>query len=140
MNPALITFGSMERKWIITGLILLITGIILGAFGAHALKDLIHDADRLAAFETGVRYQLIHAVAFLSVPFIAKQFGFDPKWPFRLLLAGVLFFSCSIYLLTMRDLWGLGGITKVIGPITPLGGLLMILGWTILLLNVIRKR
>lgn len=130
----------MERKWIITGLLLLIAGIILGAFGAHALKDLIHDTDRLASFETGVRYQLIHGVAFLSVPFIAKHFGFDPKWSFRLLLTGVLFFSCSIYLLTMRDIWGLGGMTKVLGPITPLGGLLMIAGWTILLRHVIRKR
>jgi len=130
----------MERKWIVTGLLLLITGIILGAFGAHALKEVVHDTDKLASFETGVRYQLIHGVAFLSVPFTMKHFGFDSKWAFRLLLTGVLFFSGSIYLLTMREAWGMTGISKVLGPITPVGGLLMISGWIILLLAVVRKR
>jgi len=129
----------MERKWIITGLILLITGIILGAFGAHALKDVISDPEKLSAFETGVRYQLIHAVAFLSVPFIVRQFGINPTWSFRLLLAGVICFSCSIYLLTLKDAVGIPAL-KFFGPVTPLGGLLLILGWTILLLQVIRKR
>lgn len=129
----------MEKKWVVTGLLLLITGIILGAFGAHALKEIIHDADRLASFETGVRYQLIHSVAFLSVPFILRHFGLEAKWTFRLLLIGVLFFSGSIYLLTMRDVWGLGGITKVLGPITPVGGLLLISGWVVLLLGIVRK-
>lgn len=130
----------MERKWIITGLVLLITGIILGAFGAHALKNIIHDQERLASFETGVRYQLIHGVAFLSLPFIAKFFQLDTKWVYRLLLLGVVFFSVSIYGLTMRDVWALGGLAKVFGPITPVGGLLLIIGWGILLLQVIRKR
>jgi uncharacterized membrane protein YgdD (TMEM256/DUF423 family) len=130
----------MERKWIITGLVLLITGIILGAFGAHALKNIIHDQERLASFETGVRYQLIHGVAFLSLPSIAKQFQLDTKWVYRLLLLGVVFFSVSIYGLTMRDVWSLGGLAKVFGPITPVGGLLLIIGWGILLLQVIRKR
>jgi uncharacterized membrane protein YgdD (TMEM256/DUF423 family) len=130
----------MERKWIITGLVLLITGIILGAFGAHALKNIIHDQERLASFETGVRYQLIHGVAFLSLPFIAKHFQLDTKWVYRLLLLGVVFFSVSIYGLTMRDVWSLGGLAKVFGPITPVGGLLLIIGWGILLLQVIRKR
>ncbi len=130
----------MERKWIITGLLLLITGIILGAFGAHALKDLIDDKERLVSFETGVRYQLIHGVAFLSLPFIARHFNLDTKWVYRLLLTGILFFSVSIYFLTMRDLWSLGAAAKVFGPITPVGGLLMIAGWSILLVQVIRKR
>jgi len=129
----------MERKWIITGLILLITGIILGAFGAHALKDIIADQEKLAAFETGVRYQLIHAVAFLIVPFIANYIGVNSKWTYGLLLAGVLFFSFSIYMLTLRDVIGMPGL-KFFGPVTPLGGLLLILGWTILLVNIIRKR
>jgi len=130
----------MERKWIVTGLMLLITGIILGAFGAHALKDIIQDPARLISYETGVRYQLIHAVAFLAVPFILRHFSLEGKWMYRLLLTGVLFFSCSIYLLTMRDIWHLGGFGKAMGPITPIGGLLMILGWTLLLVAIIRKR
>jgi uncharacterized membrane protein YgdD (TMEM256/DUF423 family) len=130
----------MEKKWVITGLVLLITGIVLGAFGAHALKNIIHDTDRLASFETGVRYQLIHGAAFLSVPFIARHFGLEARWTYRLLLTGVLFFSVSIYLLTMRDVWGLGGMAKVLGPVTPLGGLMLIAGWIVLLSGVARKR
>lgn len=130
----------MEKKWVITGLVLLITGIVLGAFGAHALKQLIHDADRLASFETGVRYQLIHGVAFLSVPFIARHFGQDARWTYRLLLTGILCFSGSIYLLTLRDVWGIAGVAKVLGPVTPVGGLLLISGWSVLLIAVLRKR
>lgn len=129
----------MEKKWAVTGLLLLITGIMLGAFGAHALKDIIHEADRLASFETGVRYQLIHGVAFLAMPFLARHFGMEAKWSFRLLLLGVLFFSGSIYLLTMRDVWGMAGMAKVLGPITPVGGLLLISGWIVLLLKIVRK-
>lgn len=129
----------MEKKWIIAGLFLLITGIILGAFGAHALKELIAE-ERLISYETGVRYQLLNAVAFLIVPFIADRFQLTTKWSFRLLLTGLCFFSCSIYLLAMKDVWSLGSFTKVLGPITPIGGLLMIVGWTLLLLQVIRKK
>lgn len=129
----------MEKKWIITGLFLLITGIILGAFGAHALKDLIAE-ERLISYETGVRYQLLHAVAFLVVPFIADRFHLNAKWSFRLLLIGVVFFSGSIYLLAMKDAWSLGSVTKVLGPVTPVGGLLLIIGWTLLLVQLVRKR
>ena len=128
----------MERKWIITGLLFLITGIILGAFGAHALKELISE-ERLISYETGVRYQLLHAVAFLIVPFIANRYQLNVKWPFRLLVAGVCFFSFSIYLLAIKEVWSLGAVAKVLGPITPVGGLLLITGWTILLIQVIRK-
>jgi uncharacterized membrane protein YgdD (TMEM256/DUF423 family) len=129
----------MEKKWIVTGLVLLITGIILGAFGAHGLKRIIHDQEWLVSFETGVRYQLIHGVAFLSVPFILKHFGFDSRWAYRLLLLGVLFFSGSLYLLSLRFSL-VPGSFKVFGPVTPIGGLLLIIGWTILLAGVVRKR
>ena len=129
----------MEKKWIIIALLFIITAIILGAFGAHALKEIIHENERLVSFETGVRYQLLHGIALLTLPFIAKQFEIDTKWVFRLLIMGVLFFSCSIYLLTMRDVWQLGGITKILGPITPIGGLLMIIGWSLLLVKIVRK-
>lgn len=129
----------MERKWIISGLLLLITGIILGAFGAHALKELIAE-ERLISYETGVRYQLLHAVAFLIVPFVAGRFQLNTKWSFRLLLMGVCFFSFSIYLLAMKDVWHLESVAKILGPITPVGGLLLILGWTLLLVQLIRKK
>lgn len=129
----------MERKWIIAGLLLLITGIVLGAFGAHALKELITEPGKLVIFETGVRYQLIHALGFLVVPFVARHYAVNTKWIFRFLLAGVLCFSVSLYMLTLKDLLEIPGI-KFFGPVTPFGGLLMILGWTVLLAHVIRKR
>lgn len=128
----------MERKWIVAGLLLLITGIILGAFGAHALKGLLAE-EKLVSFETGVRYQLIHAVAFMAVPYIAKSFGANTKWVFRLLVAGVLFFSVSIYLLTLRELWGMDAL-RYFGPVTPVGGVLLIVGWTALLIKVLQNK
>ena len=141
----------MERKWIVTGLVLLISGIVLGAFGAHALKDLLLNpeqatlsgyragVEKLNAFETGVRYQLIHALGFMIVPFIASYFGVNSKWSFRLLLSGVICFSLSIYMLTIKDVAGVPAF-KFFGPVTPIGGLLMILGWTVLLMSIVRKR
>lgn len=129
----------MERKWIVSGLSLLIIGIILGAFGAHALKELIAE-ERLISYETGVRYQLLHAVAFLIIPFVSERFQLNTKWSFRLLLTGVCFFSFSIYLLAMKDVWHLESMAKILGPITPVGGLLMIIGWMLLLVQVVRKK
>lgn len=129
----------MEKKWTVTGLFLLIAGIILGAFGAHALKDAIDDTELLASYETGVRYQLINAIIFLIVPFIAQRFSIETKLVYWLSLIGVLLFSVSIYLLTIRGLIGMDGIKSVAGPLTPLGGSLMIAGWAVLLVRVIRK-
>ena len=129
----------MERKWIIAGLLLLITGIALGAFGAHALKDLIADPGKLVIFETGVRYQLLHAIGFLIVPFVARHYAVNTKWIFRFLLAGVLCFSVSLYMLSLKGLLEIPEF-RFFGPVTPLGGLLMILGWTALLVHVMRKR
>jgi uncharacterized membrane protein YgdD (TMEM256/DUF423 family) len=128
----------MEKKWTIAGLALLITGIILGAFGAHALKDIITDPEKLASFETGVRYQLIHGAALFSLPYISDKFGIRTKAPFYLVLSGVLLFSCSIYLLAMKDVWHADGL-RFLGPVTPIGGTLMIAGWCILLLAVARS-
>lgn len=129
----------MEKKWIVTGLILLITGIILGAFGAHVLKDIISDPVKLASFETGVRYQLINAVAFLVIPTISNKYALSLKAVYALLLGGILMFSVSIYLLTMKDVWGMEWL-KFFGPVTPLGGTLLIVGWSILLIKVIRVK
>lgn len=129
----------MEKKWTVTGLLLLITGIILGAFGAHALKDAIHDPEMHLSYETGVRYQLFHALAFLIVPFIAKRFEVETKLIYGLVLTGILLFSVSIYLLTIRGLIGMDGLKMVAGPLTPLGGSLMIIGWSVLLVRILRK-
>lgn len=130
----------MEKKWVITGLILIITAIILGAFGAHGLKRVTDDESILVAFDTATKYQFFQGLGFLTVPFMLSRFAIGGKAVFILLLVGTIFFSGSIYGLTVSKVQGLGSLTKVFGPVTPLGGLLMILGWTVLLIQVIRSR
>jgi uncharacterized membrane protein YgdD (TMEM256/DUF423 family) len=107
------------------------TGVILGAFGAHGLKGRL-TPDQLVSFETGVRYQLIHAVLLLV---LAQWMRHAPSsllsWGAALVAAGVFLFSGSIYLLATRDLTGFAS-ARALGPVTPLGGLLLIGGWVLL--------
>jgi len=126
----------MERK--ITGVAALLgtTAIILGAFGAHALKKYL-SAEQLASFETGVKYQMYHALFLL---FLSRDFGMNSvvsekgkKMIFRLVVFGVIFFSGSIYLLTTKPLSGID--FRFIGIVTPIGGTLLIAAWGILLWN-----
>ena len=113
-------------------------GVILGAFGAHALKEQL-TPDRLASFETGVRYQMYHALALLVVALLFQYL--DERilkivgWLFAV---GVLLFSGSIYLLACRDMIGLTTY-KWLGPITPIGGTLLIIGWGLLLFVSLKK-
>jgi uncharacterized membrane protein YgdD (TMEM256/DUF423 family) len=143
----------MEKKWVITGLLLIIIAIIFGAFGAHGLKTLLEpkdipltfdlakkNQDILTAFETGTRYQFFQGLGFLIIPFILTRFAIKGKTIFYLMLVGTIFFSGSIYGLTYSKVHMGGSISKVFGPITPIGGLLMILGWAWLLVQVIRSR
>lgn len=113
------------------------TAVILGAFGAHALKAHL-SPERLISFETGVRYQLIHAVVLLLIALLAEQA--PSGWltaSGRLMAIGVPLFSVSIYLLATRELIGIPSLTRL-GPVTPIGGLLIILGWLALLVWSLR--
>lgn len=130
----------MEKKWVITGLILVIIAIILGAFGAHGLKGLTSDNGILAAFDTATKYQFFQGLGFLVIPFITARFAIPGKAVFYLLLLGTIFFSGSIYGLTYSKIHAGGFLSKIFGPVTPIGGLLMILGWTVLLIQVIRSK
>lgn len=113
-------------------------GVILGAFGAHALKVQL-TADRLASFETGARYQMYHALALLVVALLFQYL--DDRllrivgWLFTV---GVVLFSGSIYLLACRDMIGLTTY-KWLGPLTPIGGTLLIIGWGLLFYASIKK-
>lgn len=101
-------------------------GVVLGALGAHALKKVL-DVDQLTTFEVGVRYQMYHALFLLFIGtthFIHEK---AKKIVFYLVVVGVVFFSGSIYLLATNNLTSFD--FKVLGPITPIGGVLMILGW-----------
>ena len=95
--------------------------VILGALGAHALKDLL-DATAMESFKTATMYQLFHAIALVALPSSEKFI-----WTARCWIAGTLLFSGSIYLLVFDYLLGMN--LSIIGPITPLGGLFLIAGW-----------
>lgn len=127
----------MDRKIISTGAILGMMAIILGAFGAHALKKVL-PMEQLATFETGVRYQMYHALFLL---FIGLMKGIPQKAKkaiYFLVLFGVILFSGSIYLLATNDLTSFD--FKIIGIVTPIGGLLLILAWGVLLMNILNKK
>lgn len=128
----------MERKIISSALILGITAIILGAFGAHALKNELTD-EALVTFETGVKYQMYHALFLLFLGTTALVSDVVKKKVFQLVVVGVVFFSGSIYVLATRTITGID--FRPLGIVTPIGGTLLILGWTALLWNLtLRKK
>jgi len=116
----------MGRKIIITASLLGMIAIILGAFGAHALKKVL-SLEQLNTFETGVKYQMYHALFLLFVGTTQLLSEKVKKIILYLVIVGVLFFSGSIYLLATNDLTNFD--FRVIGFVTPIGGLLLIISW-----------
>ena len=116
----------MERTWIGIGAALALLGVITGAFAAHGLKDHLA-ADDYDTWQTAARYHMIHALGLLAVGYAAGRWGGGlttaAGWLF---VAGVVLFSGSLYLLSTSGV-------RVLGAITPLGGLCFIAGWTCLL-------
>jgi uncharacterized membrane protein YgdD (TMEM256/DUF423 family) len=119
----------MEKRWLLIGFILIFIGINLGAFGAHALKDALHDPEKLQSFETGVKYQIYHGLALISLVAIGRVFQLNFTTSFRFILIGIICFSLSIYGLTLGHLLHTAAFNKMLGPITPIGGLLLLIGW-----------
>jgi uncharacterized membrane protein YgdD (TMEM256/DUF423 family) len=127
----------MDKKIISTGAIFGMLAIILGAFGAHALKKVL-SLEQLSTFETGVRYQMYQALFLLFVGLMTDLSQKAKKTIYYLVLFGVILFSGSIYLLATNTLTSFD--FKVIGFVTPIGGLLLILAWGILFINLIKKK
>lgn len=105
------------------------TAVILGAFGAHAFKKIL-PAEKLTSFEVGVRYQMYHAIVLLAVGMYFQFNNGLERSAAWCLIAGTFVFSVSIYLLSFAEHWNVN--LKFLGPITPLGGLFMIIGWGLL--------
>lgn len=124
----------LNKKFLISGAILGAIAVALGALGAHALKAVL-DPYSLESFNTGVRYQMYHAILMiiLSVLSAFKNIRFE-KTIYYLLLSGVICFSFSIYALNLAPLYDLN--VKFLGPITPLGGILLISSWILLIFSV----
>lgn len=120
----------MKNLTLIIGGIYGLLSVILGAFGAHAFKKIL-SVERLESFETGVRYQIYAAFFLLIVGYILKFETSSEKWISILMIAGAFLFSVSIYFLSFQDYWGIN--LKFLGPITPLGGLFMIISWAMLI-------
>ena len=120
-------------KFIKIAILFAVTAVALGALGAHALKDILSDS-QLHSFETGVRYQLFHAVTLLILALNAEKFNHHLKKSLNLMTAGICFFSFSIYLLSIQDAIGVS--LSFLGPITPIGGLLLICAWIILFFSI----
>ena len=127
----------MEKKIILTALFFGFISIVLGAFGAHALKKVL-SADQLSSFEVGVRYMMYHALFLLFIGTTQLLLPEQKGIVYYLTLLGTLFFSVSIFLLSTSPVTGIN--FKFLGPITPIGGLLLITSWALVFYYVIVKK
>lgn len=116
----------MQRTYLIIGSILSMIGVGIGAFGAHLLEPIIGTA-LMQTFKTGVEYHFVHTLAILIVAVLAGVIGESSllRWAGRLFTAGVIIFSGSLYVLSITGI-------KVLGAITPIGGVFFIAGWLML--------
>lgn len=120
-------------NWIATGAGFMALAVILGAFGAHALKGRL-DEYSLSVYEKAVFYHFVHALGILIVALLARLNAITPGGQARaawLLFAGIILFSGSLYVLAISG-W------RVLGAVTPLGGLAFIAGWAVLVYEAIR--
>ncbi|WP_282053620.1 DUF423 domain-containing protein [Maribacter luteus] len=127
----------MNKTIFSTGVVFGVLAVVFGAFGAHGLAKLI-DADAMVTYETGVRYQMYHALFLLvlaNTNFLEVQ---KKKTVFYLTVLGVVLFSFSIYLLAINSLTSFD--FKKIALLTPLGGSLLILGWLVLGYRVVKGK
>ncbi len=123
----------MEKTGTIAG-IMGGTAVMLGALGAHALKDILPE-QALDAFKTAVLYQMFHALALLGIIGLRKQLKMVSwlVWVQRCWITGVVLFSGSIYGLTLCGTMGFP--VRFLGPVTPVGGIILMIGWLILTLG-----
>ena len=125
----------MERKFLLWGFVFGGLAVIIGAFGAHALKDILN-VKQQSSFETGIRYQMYHSLLLL---FLSKQSTLQSKLVLYLIVIGTILFSFSIYLLNLRVFLSADWLSAL-GPITPTGGLLLISAWFISAVKTVQNK
>jgi len=125
----------MNKTILITGGIVGLLAVVLGAFAAHGLEKFV-DADSIDSFQTGVRYQMYHAIVCLVLGNMTVVPDNSKKRIFYFLLSGIILFSGSIYLLVIDEILGVS--LSSIGFITPLGGILLILGWIFFIISLVK--
>ena len=128
----------MQKTYLILGALFGALAVAFGAFGAHGLKKIV-DADTVAIFQTGVQYQMYHALALLATGILFEKFTNKwVQWAGGAFIIGIILFSGSLYILTALKAADQGGLTSV-GIVTPFGGLAFIVGWLLLLVGVMKR-
>ena len=130
------SLNKSARTILLTGIIFTILAIGLGAFGAHALEPFLDDYAK-EIFKTASQYHFYHALAIICLGILRIVIDLNVKWPFCLFSLGIVCFSGSLYLLSLAEQISIS--TKILGPITPVGGLLFIGGWIVLFLSLFKK-
>ena len=128
---------NMDKKVLVSGAVMGLLAIVLGAFGSHALKESL-TPESLSSFETGVRYQMYHALMLLAIGSTGLLTSKQKKVILVLVLVGMLLFSFSIYLLSTKALHGVD--FGAIGLITPIGGLVLMSAWVVFIIQVLRYK
>ncbi|MFE4710414.1 MULTISPECIES: DUF423 domain-containing protein [unclassified Paenibacillus] len=124
----------MQRTFMAWGALLAMLAVAIGAFGAHILKPVISE-HYMTVYETGVQYHMFHALGLVLIALVAGQWGESARlrWAGWLLLIGIVLFSGSLYVLSITGI-------KVLGAITPLGGVSFIAGWICLALEAFARK
>ncbi|WP_148864384.1 DUF423 domain-containing protein [Marinobacter fonticola] len=121
-------------RWVlVAGALAALTGVMAGAFGAHGLRQTVSARD-LEVFQTGITYQIYHALALLAVATFSG-FGLARRWLAAsaiLFILGILLFSGSLYGLVLMDI-------RALGPVTPIGGLCFMAAWVSLIIAALKR-
>ena len=128
----------MNKQLIIVASVFGILAVVLGAFGSHGLKNLI-DSAGIDVWKTAVSYQFYHTFALLFLALVPPSAIKNVKLAAWFFVLGILFFSGSLYLISLKDFLGISQLS-ILGPITPLGGLCFILGWSVILYSALKNK
>jgi uncharacterized membrane protein YgdD (TMEM256/DUF423 family) len=128
----------MQKIFMIIGTVLAGLAVVLGAFGAHGLRKVV-SPENVAIYQTGVQYQMYHALALIMVGLLSEKIlSSFLSYAGVLFVTGVVFFSGSLYLIV--SLYAMNKtVPKLVGILTPIGGLFFIFGWICLLVSLLKK-
>ena len=128
----------MQKIYLVIGVLLSGLAVALGAFGAHGLKKVV-SPENVAIYQTGVQYQMYHALALILVGILSERLHSSfLSYAGGLFITGIILFSGSVYLIV--SLYSMNKtVPTAVGLLTPIGGLLFILGWACLLVGVLKK-
>ncbi len=127
----------MDKNFITAGLFLVLIGILIGAFAAHGLEQAGIDDEKQKSFQVAIRYLFYNGLGMLAIAALREKFDFTLKFNYRTIFFGTLFFSGSIFALVLLPLMRVH-LTAILAPITPVGGILMAVGWGTLLIKYVR--